>query len=203
VSAVPGNAIPGLIVPGDPGPQAVGPFSATALPPPAVPVFPAGYGPLPADFNGWVQAPLGFLTGQVVFRGAQTVTQSYTAGSNNVIRYDTVNEDPYAGWNGSPSWWWLAPYTGWYEIIVTVSLAATTNYAQAAIFVTGGTQQYISSEHQGPAGTFGGAGAYAIVALTGGVDYVQGIVMPVTSTVSNDVSAPGRYPRLTISYLSQ
>lgn len=169
--------------------------------PPSTPVFPAGYSPVPADFDSWVQGDLGFLTGSIVFRGKQTVQQAITpAATFVVLSLDTVLEDPYSGWNASLNRW-AAPYTGWYEVTVFSSVATQAVILQTAVELTN-TQQFIGSGFTQLAATLGGGSTSQIVPMIGGTDYVQ--AMAWTSAASDtDVSSQGRQPSMEITYVSQ
>lgn len=169
---------------------------STPLPPPAVPVFPAGYAPVTADFTNLIQIPMQFATNRIVFRANQQTTQSITTGAYRIITYDTVLEDPYSGWN-SGSHQWLAPYTGLYEVTVFCSIATNPASLQVGIGITGTT--IVGSQPETPSAQLGGAIAYGLYACTGGQDYIQGIAQ-VDNTSSTDVSAIGRYPRMEIVY---
>ena len=90
-----------------------------------VPSFPAGYGPVPTDFDSWVQAPLAALTSRVVFRAAKTNSQTLAAG-NNTIQFNSIIEDPFSGWNATTYTW--TPPAAW-----------SGTYIVRAGIVTGGT----------------------------------------------------------------
>jgi hypothetical protein len=178
------------------------PFLITSGPlaPPMPPVFPAGYGPYYEDFEGWIENTFGFLTSQIVFRAQQQTAQSLPAGQFTVISYDTVLEDPYGGWQaGSDSW--QAPYSGWYLITVQHSYTGGAAISEAAVIVSGGTP-YEMSEVTGSSLTEGGAGASLLTSLVGGADTVQGVAW-INATLNTDVSAPGRYPSIEITFVSQ
>lgn len=172
----------------------------TSYPPPAIPAFPAGAAPAPADFDGWVQAPFGFLTQSVVFRAERHAAQSISATTWTPIQYDTIQEDPFGGWDpGTGFWWWLAPYTGWYEINVTAQVSTSS------ISVAGGV--YVSAAYRYQTATLptpafpGGVTASFTVNMAGGNDYVQGELY--TSGASTLNATAGRYSAIEIVYLSQ
>jgi hypothetical protein len=169
-------------------------------PPPPVPVFPAGYGPLPADFNTWIQAPFGFLTAQTVLRVQQSAAQGpFSTTSFNTITFNTVLEDPFSGWNAS-SHKYVVPFTGWYEITLGYSISTINTITEGVIYITG-TTQYELSEITNVSSTEGGGGASIILPLIGGEDYVQGQLW--TSAASSiDVSAAGRLPWMEIVFVS-
>ena len=167
------------------------------LSPPLIPVFPAGYGPLPSDFDTWVQASFGFLTAQVVFRAEMRTTQ--TLNGFTPILYDTILEDPYSGWNAS-SHVWTAPFSGWYEVTLNHSIATATVITEAVPEISGTT--YEMSEVTCTSSTEGGTGASLLASMVGGIDYVQGVAWT-SASVSIDVSSAGRYPWLECTFLSQ
>ncbi|MGH3120144.1 MAG: hypothetical protein ACRDND_03790 [Streptosporangiaceae bacterium] len=175
------------------------------LPPPVIPIFPAGYDPVTADFTGWVQDTFAFLTESVVFRGHQATSQSLASGAN-VLTYDTIDEDPYGGWSASvtgsqAAHSWLAPWTGTYEITVFCSNTAAAIWNTAGVQITG-TLYEVTSDNLMPAGKPGGAVGTFTVQLTGGVDYVQGISYT-SATASTDVAVLGLQSTMEITYVSE
>jgi hypothetical protein len=90
---------------------------------PAIPTFDAGYSPLPADMDSWIQSPFTFLTSKVVFRAELSASFTLVSGSALAIPFNVIDEDPYAGWQSATSSW-LCPAgcTGTYEVSVTVSM---------------------------------------------------------------------------------
>jgi hypothetical protein len=167
-------------------------------PPPPVPLFPAGYGPYPADFDGWVQSPFGFLTQDVVFRAERHASQTLTSSANTTIDYDTVLEDPFSGWSGS-SFRWTAPFTGWYLVTVTATCSTATGVIAA---LTGTTETLQRGNLQSMnSSLFGGATAAQIVPLAGGSDYVYGSTFVNVSTTTNTVN--GRYSTIEITFVSE
>ena len=181
----------------------------TLFAPPPVPVFAAGYSYLNTDFNTLIQDSLGFCTTGIVFRADQesgNQSLSSSGSGNNVITYDTVLEDPYGGWSATATGSqlahsWLAPYTGWYEVTTTYSIATANVITEAIVLVTNATE-YDLCEITNVSQTEGGGGGSVIVPLIGGVDYLQGLVQ-VSANVTTDTSAPGRYPQMQVSFYSQ
>lgn len=110
---------------------------------PVAPFFPAGYGPQPSDFDGWVQAPLAALTGKVVFRAerdaALNLPTNSTSGS--AVTFDTIFEDPYGGWSASASSW-TAPWSGWYAVHFTASAVNVSGGEVRARIVLASTVQW-------------------------------------------------------------
>jgi hypothetical protein len=168
--------------------------------PATIPAFPAGYAPGPSDFDGWVQDNLGFLTGQVVFRAERHAAQSIAATTWTVIQYDTIQEDPYAGWDGTTGFmYWTAPFTGWYEINVTAQVSTSSISIAGGVFVTAALR-YQTATLPTPAFP-GGVTASFTVNMAGGSDYVQGQLY--TSGASTLNATAGRYSAMEIIFLSQ
>jgi hypothetical protein len=180
---------------------------------PPVPVFPAGYGPLPADMDTWVQSPFQFLTTKVMLRAELQAAQALTANTNTLAQFGgtagDILEDPYSGWSATatgsqPAWSWLCPAgcTGWYEFTMTAFTAnpgSSTDAVQALIYVDG-TEYAVTSCIWGDNGhATGGCGAVT-VPLIGGVDYVQGFIY---STVGvNTTATAGQFPTLEAVWVS-
>jgi hypothetical protein len=156
-------------------------------PPPGGPVIPAGLAPhgdkLTADLNQLITNPMAFCTAGIFARLRQSAgTQSLTSGAHTVINYDTVDEDPYGGWSAGntptrPAWSWQPPAgcSGWYNIVVSASLASVPSDAvlRPAVSVSGAVQYATGSSvlsTSAPGILPGSARVY----LLGGVDYVQG-----------------------------
>jgi hypothetical protein len=109
---------------------------------PMTPAFEAGYGPLPADFDGWVQTPLSDLTGKVVFRAERTGSLSLSTNTPALVTFDSILEDPYSGWSaGSGSW--TAPWSGWYAIRFTASAVNVSSGELRPMFIVAGTQDWV------------------------------------------------------------
>lgn len=168
-------------------------------PPPAVPQFPAGYAPQPSDMNGWVQSTFGFLTNNIIFRAEQHTAQALTAATTEVVQYNTILEDPFTGWVGSPSYYWLAPYSGWYEITATTEVSTSSVSVGAMIEITGNITYEVALLPT-PAFPGGCSGSYTVY-LAGGSDYVQGIAYSSGTATLN--STAGRYSALEISFVSE
>ena len=184
------------------------------FPAPAIPVFPAGGpahpgapgpGPLPADFTTWVQNPFGFATNEIMFRGLQSNSQQMSNSLFTALQIDTVREDPYQGWSQGgtaqqPAWSWLAPWTGWYEITVSIPIRSNPTWISSAVLISAATNPFWLDDALCPADSPGGCDGCVTVALTGGVDCVQGgAAVPVTVSTSTDT---GRNPALEITYVS-
>lgn len=176
-----------------------------------IPAFPAGAGPLPATFAGWVQQPFQFLTQQPVFRAIQQLAggQALTSATFDPLQVGgtagDILEDPYAGWSTTTTatqaaWSYLVPYTGLYEITVTVPIVANAIWLTAAVGVSGGTPQWLE-QALCPSGIPGGCTGSLIVACVGGQDYLQAGTA-VSANATTRTTAAGTYPSLEIAYLS-
>ncbi len=181
----------------------------TLLAPPALPQFPAGLGPQPSDFAGWVTDTLGFQTAGIIFRAEQTVQQAFASGGTSyTLAYDTVLEDPYGGWTGTspppgfPDYAWIAPYSGILEVEVFCSLAAATANMQVSVLVSGATA-YAATQAEQFSATLGGGSSFLRVPVLGGLDYIQAQATLDTNAMTSDVSSPGRLPDISIQFVSQ
>jgi hypothetical protein len=171
----------------------------TLYPPPALPVFPAGFAPQAPDFAGWVTATLGFQLQGVMFRAVQANAQALSSGGT-ALSFDTVLEDPYSGWNAGSNQW-LAPYTGWYQVDVFCSVAVAAVNLQVSVVVDNLTA-YSTSQAELSSTTSGGGPAFAWVNLVAGTDFVTAQATP-SSNQNTDVSHSGRQPSMNISFISQ
>ena len=177
----------------------------------AVPVFPAGYGPFASDAQALTGNTLGFTATMPVFRGIQQLPggQATTGGTFAPLALGgtagDILEDTYSGWSHTatskqPANSYLVPYTGWYEVTVTVTCLAQAMWLSAGVQVSGGTIEYLGNVNT-PAGLAGGCSASLIIPATGGIDYIQ--AGPLTSAnATTDTIAAGRYPALEIAYVS-
>ena len=164
-------------------------------PPPALPVFPAGYGPQQADFGNWVQASFGYVTGLAVFRAQQTIAQSISATTYTVIEYDTILEDNFGGWSAvptssQPANSWLAPFTGWFRVTFRTSTAAGSTWLDGVVSVSAGAVELETTGVLGPSAQPGGAGGSVIVPMIGGTDYVH-VLLWASTPVNTQVAIPG------------
>ena len=172
--------------------------------PPAIPAFPAGYGPLASDMDTWVQATLGFYAQGILFRGIQAVSESLTSGSFKTLSWDTVLEDPTGSYSATATGSqsansFLAPWTGWYEITFGWSYGpAGLTDSQSALLIDGTT-----SYHLGQIGLAQACGLGSfIIPLVGTVDYVEMQAFVSSSGLSTTVSAAGLQPACEISFVS-
>jgi hypothetical protein len=180
---------------------------------PVVPVFPAGYGPVPNDFNTWVQGPFTFLAAKVMLRAELQAAQALTANASTLVQFGSTGgdilEDPYGGWSttatgSQPAWSWLCPAgcTGWYEFTMTAFTAnpgSSTDAVQAILYVDGAEYAVTSCIWGDNGHATGGCGAVT-VPLIGGVDYVQGFIYS-TAGVSTTATA-GQLPTLEACWVS-
>lgn len=168
---------------------------------PVVPVFPAGYEPVPADFNTWIQTPFASLTSRVVFRAAKTTAQSLTAGVNAAVAFDNIIEDPYSGWNaGSSTWTPPAAWSGTYIVKVGVFSAAVSGARLVASIGLNGTSLYTLSSIWTNNGVPNGACGDAPVQLVGGQDQVAAYAL-CSSAVALDTTA-GQQSTMEITWYS-
>jgi hypothetical protein len=172
------------------------------LTPPLVPVFPAGYGPLPADMNNWIQSSLGFQSTGVVFRAEQRTSQSLTSGVNNTIAFNTILEDPYAGWNSGSSEW-IAPFTGLYAVNLTPVTTIGGGPVGAVINTSGvGSAGGKTAANNVPNNLPGGAsGTDTIFVVAGG--FIQGQVFVDTTSITLNSFSEGFYTSMDITFISQ
>ena len=169
---------------------------------PQPPVFPAGYGPLPADFAGWVQQQFGAQTGKVVFRAVKTTAQSIPGGTSPVIQFNSIREDPYSGWSSS-AWTWTPPagWTGLYQ--VALSIGATLpggsligQVTAAPYIISGGGSAPVSA----PA--ISTVSMLVIVPAVAGVTGISGIVyLTGTAGTGTLTTAIGSQTQMTITWI--
>jgi hypothetical protein len=175
---------------------------------PVTPVFPAGYGPFPADFTTWVTNPMTFLAMKVMFRAQLQGGQSLIAGEN-ILAYDTILEDPYGGWSAAATGSqaansWLAPpgCSGWYEVTLNSwmgNAGNNTTSLESALFLDGSIYQEMSSDWA-VNGHATGTCASVPVPLLGGIDYIQGSAAP--STASSTPTTNGQYCSIEVVWIS-
>ncbi len=173
--------------------------------PPQEPVFPAGYGPVTADFEQWIRQSLSYCTNQTVFRAEQAAGggQALTANVWNPLAYDTILEDPFGGWSATTTssqaaYSWLAPWTGWYRVTFRWCAVAGPAWQNAAAGVSGVNPTYEAGGGQSPSGVTGGAGASFLVPLIGGQDYIQLLANP-SASATTDTTTAGRRPSVEIT----
>jgi hypothetical protein len=177
----------------------------TVYAPPAVPVFPAGYGALPVNMDTWIQQSLGFAAQTSVFRALQTQAQALNNAATTTLTFDTILEDPTGSWSSAGTGSqaansWLAPWTGWYEINFGWQYTtAATVYVSSDILVDGLTPEYTLGACNGETGTT----ASYIVPLVGGVDYVQMLAF-INTSAKNTASAlsVGQQANCEITFIS-
>ena len=172
---------------------------------PSVPVFPAGYGPGAGDFNTWWYQTAAFLGTRVVFRASQTTTATSLpdSGAATTIGFDTVAEDPYAGWD-SGTYLWTPPagYSGWYQATVLVRTADVAANVDLRPLLAG-TYAYQLSCVMGATFGAGASGTY-IVYLVGGQDTIGGACQLLNSGAAVDTSlTAGQQSALELVFISQ
>ena len=148
----------------------------------SIPYFLAGYGPQQSDFAGWWANTAAFFQQKVVFRATQTTTATTlpSAGTITKIAYDNVIEDPWSGWSASTHEW-TPPSggSGWYQVTVTVWLAAPGALQVVLSPYIGGSSAYNGADLAALSGIVlpnaaGGAEGTFYLRLTGGQDPVWG-----------------------------
>jgi hypothetical protein len=178
-------------------------------PVPVVPAFPAGYSPQQADFTAWWYDNAGFMQNKVAARVSQTTTATTLpdSGAQTLIAFDTVVEDPYSGWVGSPFYEWRPPtgYSGFYQVTLTVRTAAV-NGPDLDIWISN-----VAVSQEAPAcglklASNVGAGASGtwITYLIGGQDSVAayGSLLNATASLSTSLTA-GQQSTMEIIWLTQ
>jgi hypothetical protein len=142
-----------------------------------IPFFPAGYQPQQSDFTTWWYDNAAFLQNRVVFRARQatTATTLPASGAATVIGYDAIDEDPYSGWTGTPTFAWMPPagYSGWYQVTTTLFTAIVGAAVDLRPSVLG-SYAYTLATVQGATTHGNGAEGTFTVYLIGGQDTVQG-----------------------------
>jgi hypothetical protein len=168
---------------------------------PVTPVFPAGSGPLPADFDAWVQAPFTFLTSKVVFRAQLQGGMSLSAGEN-IVPYDTILEDPYSGWNsGTSQWTCPAGCSGWYGVTMTAwsnSAGINTDLIESVLYLNGSVYQECSGDW-GVNGHATGSSGSVPISLYGGQDAISGSIF--SSAAVGVPTTNGQYPSIEVCWL--
>jgi hypothetical protein len=175
---------------------------------PVIPVFPAGYGPLVADFTTWITNPFTFLATKVMFRAALEGGQTLASGEN-LIAYDTILEDPYGGWSATttgsqPANSWLCPAgcNGWFEVTLTAFTANpgnSTTDLEAVLYLDGTIWQETSGDWAVNGHAAGSCGSVP-VPLLGGTDYIQGYIA--TTTASSVPATNGQYATIEVCWIS-
>jgi hypothetical protein len=147
----------------------------TTYNPPAVPSFPAGYGPQALDFYNWWYQTAGFLQTRVVLRASQTVsaTSLPDSGAATTIEFDTIAEDPYSGWD-SGTFLWTPPagYSGWYQATLCVRTATVAGDVDVRALLAG-TYNINLSTVMGSTSGAGVEGTFPVY-LVGGQDTIGG-----------------------------
>ena len=173
--------------------------------PPAVPNFPAGYGPTQMDFYGWWYQTASFLQNRVVLRASQAVsaTSLPDSGAATTIEFDTIAEDPYSGWDGS-TFLWTPPagYSGWYQATLTVRTATVATDVDVRALLAG-TYNFNLSTVMGSTNGAGAEGTF-IVYLVGGQDTIGGAAELLNSGSAVDTGlAAGGQSTFELVFISQ
>ena len=168
--------------------------SPQSFPLPAPPVFPAGYQPAAADLNAWLADPFAALENRPVARFRQAVSPQTIpdTGAATVIAYDTVDEDPLQGWDGSTFAWIPPPgWSAWYAVNVTLFTqpVGAGNVIRPGVIAPGSPG--VTGSQQPGSGSNGGVQGSAWVYLIGGQDAVQATatLLNATSGVNTDIGA--------------
>jgi hypothetical protein len=183
----------------------------TTYPQAIIPAFLAGYPPVPSVMDGWAQQPLQFLTQRPVFRGIQQLSggQALSSGTFDALQVGgtagDILEDPYGGWStvttaDQPAWSYLVPYTGLYEVTISVPIIGANIFLAAVIEVSGGTP-FRLEDAQVISGIPGGCCGVLTVACTAGQDYIQAGTA-VSGAATTDTTAAKVLPSLSIGYVS-
>ncbi len=172
---------------------------------PQIPDFPAGFAPMPADFDAWLQSPASFLTGRIVFRA--TLGTATALNGDTLLPFSNILEDPLGGWIGGTVSAWEAPagYTGTYEVSLTVSCAANAAgpVAQARVAVNGTQSMFTVDRAWVPVSVVPGIASGAVpVQLYGGLDQVSGYCF-LSGGTGVTATGTGRLPAMQITWLSQ
>jgi hypothetical protein len=179
-------------------------------PTPGIPNFEAGYGPQKTDMQSlWVN-PLAFFQQRTVFRATQSTTTTTlpSSGAITTIGFDTIIEDPYGGWNAT-NHWWLAPFSGWYQVTLTVwvaSAGATEVVLQPNIQCTGAAgnlaQGVALAAVPLPSAAPGAAECTWYPFMVGGLDYVYGAasIQNSSSSIATD-NTSGDQPSMEIIWI--
>lgn len=177
---------------------------------PVVPAFPAGYAPLQSDFATWWYQNASFLQNRIVARVSQTTTATTlpASGADTVIDFDTVLEDPYSGWVGSPFWEWRPPagYSGWFEVTVCVRTAAVPAGADLQVNVYNPALSTVVPAQCAQAGDNFGAGVCGswTTYLVGGQDSVAAAASLLNSgSAVNTSLTAGQQSTMQVVWLSQ
>jgi hypothetical protein len=161
--------------------------------------------PQQADFLAWWYYNAAFHQNRVVarLRQASAATSLPSSAGITTIGFDTVDEDPYGGWNsGTHLWQPPAGYSGWYQVTLTVRIvspAALVDLRPALV----GSATYNLTTVESQSGAGGGASATFAVYLTGGQDTVGGAAQLINSGAAVNTSlVAGQQSGMEIVYLA-
>lgn len=180
--------------------------SPQSFPLPIPPVFPAGYQPGATDLNAWLHDPFAAIENRPVARFRQAISPQSIPDSGDpvTIAYDTVDEDPLQGWDGSGYAWTPPPgWSAWYAVTVTLATQplGAGNVIRPGI-VAQGSPGVVASQQPG-SGNNGGAQGSFWVYLVGGQDNVvaTATMLNATSGADTDIT-DGRQSSMDIVWLS-
>ena len=109
--------------------------------PPAVPTFYAGIDTV-TQLNTMATA-LAFMRAKIAFRARRAATGTVTKGGHTLCPWDSIDEDPYAGWSAGTPTVYTVQAPGWCQCVGTISLAGTAaagTIAIPAFAINGGSQ---------------------------------------------------------------
>lgn len=172
-------------------------------PAPPVPQIPAGYGPVPADFTLWVTDSFSFLSQMPVFRARRAAALTMAVNAYTVMAYDTVDEDPYGGWNSSSHVWTCpAGCAGWYEASLNQlcgSQGSGSGNQNVAVLVLNGSIWMTGPDDWAPSSAEGGASGSVQVPLLPG-DTVQ--VWGFANGGGTTPTTAGQQPAIELTWVS-
>lgn len=160
-----------------------------------------GTKPQAADFYGWWYLNSLFFQQKVVFRGRQLTTTSSIAADGNPhnIGIDTVDEDPWSGWNaGTVSW--SPKIDGWYQITVCAFMAALSAGVMLVPEVGGSFSQRLRVLASATAHTAGAEGQYLAYLRTTSTVKAQAALLNAGAAISTSNTA-GQNSSLEIVWL--
>lgn len=170
---------------------------------PGAPNFLAGYAPVPADFNGWVQAPFTFLTTKVVFRATLTTGITVTKNAYTQLPFNNIIEDPYSGWNsGTNSWQCPLGCSGWYEVTVTGWIVPMSGAAVQPVAGLNGSAAWSLDSSWTDAGLNDGGSGAVLQSLIGGLDSIYGYLYLTASANGTTATTAGQQCAIEIVWVS-
>lgn len=176
-------------------------MTAPTVPP--VPQIPAGYGPQQADLTLWVTTPFSYLASPTVFRAQLQGGQPLSAATLTLLQLDTILEDPWSGWSGSPTWAWTCPANcqGWYEVTLTLltgNQGASNAQVQPDLYLNGARYAAPSAGWAVNGHGAGSCGSLMVPLQAGDQLQMYGFATDATSTPSTS----GQYTSMEIAWFS-